>query len=114
MQTIIKHDKNDVFRFVALQSDLGLAIQKHIAIDTRKIDSLILYVPGVSYSYKSEAVLDIAKELGGIFSLTIIFKILPTPLLNAVYDYVAKNRYKWFGHQEQCWMPTPELNAKFL
>ncbi|MGL5113196.1 MAG: thiol-disulfide oxidoreductase DCC family protein [Flavobacterium sp.] len=114
VQTIIKHDKNDVFRFVALQSDLGLAIQKHIAIDTRKIDSLILYVPGVSYSYKSEAVLDIAKELGGIFSLTIIFKILPTPLLNAVYDYVAKNRYKWFGHQEQCWMPTPELNAKFL
>jgi predicted DCC family thiol-disulfide oxidoreductase YuxK len=114
VQTIIKQDKKDVFRFVALQSELGMAIQKHIGIDTRKIDSLVFYAPGVSYSYKSEAVLDISKELGGIFSFAIVFKILPTPLLNSIYDYVAKNRYKWYGQKESCWMPTPELKAKFL
>lgn len=114
VQTIIKHDKKDVFRFVALQSELGMAIQKHIGIDTRKIDSLVFYAPGFSYSYKSEAVLDISKELGGIFSFSIVFKILPTPLLNSFYDYVAKNRYKWYGQKESCWMPTPELKAKFL
>ena len=114
VQTIIKQDKKDVFRFVALQSELGMAIQKHIGIDTRKIDSLVFYAPGVSYSYKSEAVLAIAKELGGIFSFAIVFKILPTPLLNSFYDYVAKNRYKWYGKKESCWMPTPELKAKFL
>ena len=89
-------------------------IQQHIGVDTRKIDSLVFYAPGVSYSYKSEAVLDIAKELGGIFSLAIAFKILPTPLLNSIYDYVAKNRYKWYGQQEHCLMATPELKAKFL
>lgn len=114
VQTIIKHDKKDLFRFVSLQSELGISIQKHIGIDTRKIDSLVFYAPGVSYSYKSEAVLDIAKELGGIFSLAIVFRILPSPLLNSIYDYVAKNRYKWYGQQEHCWMPTPELKAKFL
>lgn len=114
VQTIIKHDKKDVFRFVALQSEMGIAIQKHIGIDTSKIDSLVFYAPGISYSYKSEAVLDIAKELSGIFSLAIVFKILPTPLLNSVYDYVAKNRYKWYGQQEHCLIPTPELKAKFL
>lgn len=114
VQTIIKHDKKDVFRFVALQSELGIAIQKHIGIDTRKIDSLVFYSPGISYSFKSEAVLDIAKELGGIFSLAIVFKILPTPLLNSLYDYVAKNRYKWYGQKEHCLLPTPELKAKFL
>lgn len=114
VQTIIKQDKKDLFRFVSLQSELGIAIQKHIGIDTRKIDSLVFYAPGVSYSYKSEAVLDIAKELGGIFNLAIVFKILPSPFLNSIYDYVAKNRYKWYGQKEHCWMPTPELKAKFL
>jgi predicted DCC family thiol-disulfide oxidoreductase YuxK len=58
--------------------------------------------------------LDIAKELGGIFSFAIVFKILPTPFLNFIYDYVAKNRYKWYGQQEHCLLPTPELKAKFL
>lgn len=114
VQTIIKHDKNDSFRFVALQSDLGLAIQKHIGIATRNIDSIVFYNPGVSYTYKAQAILDIANELGGIFNVATLFSVIPKPLLNFVYDYIAKNRYKWYGHQNKCWIPTPELKAKFL
>lgn len=114
VQTIIKHDKKDVFRFVALQSDLGKAIQKHIGIDPQKTDSIIFYSPGNSYSYQSAAVLDIAQELGGFFILAGIFKIIPSPILNKIYDFIAKNRYKWYGSQEHCWMATAELKEKFL
>lgn len=111
---VIKHDKKDIFRFVALQSDLGQRIVKHIAINTNLIDSVILYEPGVAYYYKSSAALEIAKGLKGIFTLATLFQILPTSLRDYVYDYVAKNRYKWYGKKEACLVPTPEVLAKFL
>jgi predicted DCC family thiol-disulfide oxidoreductase YuxK len=114
IQYIIKKDKNDVFRFVALQSDLGKEIISYIKIDISKIDSIILYEPKIAYYYKAEAALRIAKELGGTVSLLSIFRFLPNGLTNFVYDYVAKNRYKWYGKKEECFIPTPELKAKFL
>ncbi|RZJ67303.1 MAG: thiol-disulfide oxidoreductase DCC family protein [Flavobacterium sp.] len=114
VQFVIKRDKNDVFRFVPLQSELGESILKHIGIDPKQIDSIILYEPGVAYYYKSTAAIEIAKGLGGFFSLSTIFKIIPNFLRNPIYDYVAKNRYKWYGRKESCMIPTPELKAKFL
>ncbi|PIF62915.1 thiol-disulfide oxidoreductase DCC family protein [Flavobacterium sp. 11] len=114
VQRIIKHDSKDVFRFVALQSDLGQKIIKHLGIDTQKTDSIILYKPGFAYYYKSEAVLEIAKDLSGLFYFGTLFSILPTSLNNHIYDYIAKNRYKWYGKKETCLIPTKELQAKFL
>ncbi len=114
VQYIIKHDKNDVFRFVALQSDLGQQIVKYIGVDTNKTDSIILYQPGHSYYYKAEAAMKIAKELGGAVSLLHLFTFLPKWISNGVYDYVAKNRYKWYGKKNECMLPTPETKAKFL
>jgi predicted DCC family thiol-disulfide oxidoreductase YuxK len=114
VQRIIKHDSKDVFRFVALQSDLGQKIIKHLGIDTQKTDSIILYQPGFAYYYKSEAVLEIAKDLSGLFYFGTLFSILPTSLNNHIYDYIAKNRYKWYGKKETCLIPTKELQAKFL
>ena len=114
VQMISKHDKKDVFRFVALQSDLGQKIIKHLGIDTQKIDSIILYQPGFAYYYKSEAALEIAKNLGGIFYIASQFSVLPTSFTNRIYDYIAKNRYKWYGKKEACLIPTKEIQAKFL
>lgn len=111
---IIKHDKNDIFRFVALQSELGQKIINYIGIDTSKTDSIILYEPGRAYYYKSEAAIKIAKELRGIYFLLGIFSFIPKSLSNKVYDYIAKNRYKWYGRKDECMIPTPELKAKFL
>ena len=53
-------------------------------------------------------------EFGGLWKLTGIFGYLPEGLRNFIYDYIAKNRYKWFGKKEQCMIPTPELKSKFL
>lgn len=114
VQFLIKRDTKDVFRFVAIQSDPGQQIIKHIGIDTSKTDSIILYEPGHAYYYKAEAALKIAKELGGVYSLLSLFTILPKGFSNIIYDYVARNRYKWYGKKEACMIPTPEMKAKFL
>lgn len=114
VQFIIKRDKNDVFRFVALQSELGREIIKYIGIDTAKTDSIIFYEPGHAYYYKAEAALRIAKEIGGVYSFLSLFSILPKSLSNRVYDYVARNRYKWYGKKDECMIPTPEMKEKFL
>lgn len=114
VQFVIRHDKNDVFRFVALQSELGQDILNHIGINPKNIDSIILYEQGIAYYYKSQAAIEIARNLGGFWHFGTIFRIIPTPIANQLYDYVAKNRYKWYGKKESCMMPTPELKSKFL
>lgn len=114
VQYVIKHDKKDIFRFVALQSELGQNILKHIGINPIHTDSIVLYEPGISYFYKSTAALEIAKGLSGIFTLASIFTLLPSGIRDFIYDYVARNRYKWYGKKEVCMIPTPELKAKFL
>ena len=114
VQYVIKHDKKDIFRFVSLQSDLGQKILKHSGINPIHTDSIVLYEPWISYYYKSTAALEIAKGLSGIFTLATIFKILPAGIRDFVYDYVAKNRYKWYGKKDACMIPSTELKAKFL
>ena len=76
VQFIIKHDKNDTFRFVALQSELGQKITKHIGVDTSKTDSIVLYEPKIAYYTKAQAALKIANELGGWISLLTVFTML--------------------------------------
>jgi predicted DCC family thiol-disulfide oxidoreductase YuxK len=111
---VIKYDKKDIFRFVALQSDLGIEIVKHIGLNPKHIDSVILYEPGISYFYKSAAAIEIAKDLGGFFHMGTLFKIIPNGLRNLLYDFIAKNRYSWYGKKESCWTPSDELKSKFL
>lgn len=114
VQFVIKRDTKDVFRFVALQSDLGNKILNHIGINREHTDSMVLYEPVKAYFYKAEAALKIINELGGLYQLLSILQIFPKFILNAVYDNIAKNRYRWYGKQENCMMPTPEITAKFL
>ncbi|WP_318640668.1 thiol-disulfide oxidoreductase DCC family protein [Flavobacterium ardleyense] len=112
---VIERDKKDDFRFVSLQSETGISILKKIGLYGNNIDSIVLYEPGVAYFYKANAALEIAKSLGGIYSiLGYVLNILPDSILNFGYDFIAKNRYKWFGKQDACMIPTAELQSKFL
>jgi len=111
---IIKYDKKDIFLFANLQSEVGKKVTDYLKIDTKKIDSIILYDPGVSYEIKSSAALIIMNDFGGWWFLTKLFWIFPVGISDVVYDYIAKNRYKWFGKKESCMVPTPEIKAKFL
>lgn len=111
---VIKHDKQSKFMFTALQSEAGQAIIKQYNIDTNKLDSILLYQPNKGILYKSSAALKIGSQLGFPRYLISVFYIVPTFIRNWVYDFIAKNRYKWFGKKDSCMIPTPELQAKFL
>lgn len=110
---IINADNKDLFRFVALQSEKGKEIVKHMGLNPN-IDSIVLYQPGIAYYIKSEAVFKITKQLNSNFILFNILSWFPTNLTNIGYDYFAKNRYKWYGKKDTCMIPTPEIKSKFL
>ena len=111
---IIKQDKKDIFLFTALQSNAGKNIINELGIDTSKIDSIVLYIPGEDYFIKSEAAFKIANEFSGIWKLIQVFRVLPIFLNNFIYDFIAKNRYRWFGKKNECMIPSKKLNSKFL
>lgn len=110
---IIKRDKKNVFKFAALQSEIGAQLIAKFNIDTEIVDSIIL-IDGEKQYEKSSAALYIAKHLSGAYPLLFGFMVVPRFIRDSVYDYVAKNRYKWFGKKESCMIPTVELKEKFL
>jgi len=99
---------------VSLQSELGKELLSKLPIAIQKTDSIILYESEAVFYYKSQAVFQIIKSLGGLFNLLLIFKLLPTYFTDTLYDFVAKNRYQWFGKKQYCLAPTKELKSKFL
>lgn len=114
VQYVIKHDKKNRFMFTALQSETGKKIINHFNIDTQKVDSILLYSPGKGIVSKSTAALKVASELGFPTNILSIFLIVPPVISNWFYDFIAKNRYKWYGKKDACMIPTPELKSKFL
>lgn len=103
-----------MFMFAPLQSDIGQKIINTYNIDTKKTDSILLYSNEKGLSVKSSAALKVAKHLGFPRNFMSVFYIIPVNIRNWVYDYIAKNRYKWYGKQAACMIPTPELKSKFL
>lgn len=110
---IIKRDRGSKFKIVQAQSETGMRLQSELGIDVIASQTFILVKNGTAL-FKSEAALEIAKNLDGAWKLIYLFKILPTFLRNKAYDYIAKNRYRWFGRQSVCMMPNEELKDRFL
>ena len=111
---IIHFDKNDVFLFSSLQSETGQKITTHFNIDTTKTDSIILVASDDKFFVKSSAALGILNEFGGVWKLFKLYWIIPRILRDAMYDFIARNRYKWFGKKEQCMVPTEKIKDKFI
>jgi predicted DCC family thiol-disulfide oxidoreductase YuxK len=110
---IIKRDKNNRFKFAPLESDAGKELLSMHQIDSSKIDSIVL-ISGDSAFAKAGAALRISKHLTGLWPLLYSLVIIPRCISDGVYDFIARNRYKWFGKKESCMIPTPELKSKFL
>ena len=113
VQFVIEHDSKNQFRFASLQSDFGQDFLKKNKLEATQFDSIV-FIEDDQFYTKSSAALKIAKYLDGITSWLTIFMIIPKPLRDIVYSFIAKNRYRWFRKNESCWLPTPELKAKFL
>lgn len=114
VQFVIKRDVNDVFQFAALQSETGKRLLTERNIDTQEIDSIILIEPNIAYYTKSTAALEIGKHLEGLKAISSILLWLPEALRNIVYDFIARNRYKWYGKKDNCMIPSEELKSKFI
>lgn len=114
VQWIIRRDKEDVFRFASLQSEVGRELTRSRQIDTDRVDSIILIDPGVAYYIKSDAALEIARNLKGYKVLPALFGWIPKSIRDGIYDLVARNRYRMFGKKQECMVPTPDLKDKFL
>lgn len=113
IQWVLGRDRAGLFRFASLQSEVGEDLQRAYGLDTKDIDSVVLIHEGRAY-LKSEAALRTAGLLGGGYKLAKGLLAVPAGLRNWVYDLVARNRYRWFGRSEECWLPRPEWKERFL
>lgn len=110
---IIKRDKRQLFKFASLQSDAAKQVLLQFNEKKYSIDSIILIYNNSIY-YKSSAILKLLSIMGGIYSVSAIGYIIPKKLRDKLYDYIATNRYKWFGKRESCMLPTTDLEQRFI
>ena len=110
---IIKHDRKNVFRFAALQSKSGQELAEKYQLPKKDFDSFILLDKGKVYN-RSAAGFKVWGKLSWYWKWTQVFWIIPRFITAAVYDFVARNRYKWFGKKETCMIPTSYVRNRFL
>ena len=113
VQFIIKHDSEKKFLFTSLQSEAGQQLLQQYNLPAENFDSFLLLQDDTIF-YKSTAALKVARQIKSSWKLLYIFMIVPKFIRDAVYSWIAANRYKWFGKKEVCMIPTPELQARFL
>ena len=110
---IIKRNKKSRIQFAALQTNSGKQLLEQFNLPTQSINSLILIEKGIVYT-QSTAVLKICKHLNGLWPVLYGLIIVPKFIRNGIYQLIATNRYQWFGKQEKCMVPSPELSDRFL
>ena len=109
----IKHDTHNRFLFAPLQSEAGQQLLSKYNLDKKEMDSFVLIENEKAYT-KSTAALHLVKHLNRLYPLLYVFVIVPPFIRNAIYDYVSRNRYKWFGKRDTCMIPTAEMKKKFI
>ena len=113
VQFVIRHDRVGRFRFAALQSAAGQATLRRFGLPTQEFDSFVYVKDGQCYT-ESTAALHVARDMGGGWQLLYGLMVFPRFVRDAVYRWVARNRYRFFGKRDACMIPTPELKARFL
>lgn len=110
---ILERDPGNYFRFASLQSEAGQRLLREHGLPEDDLFSVILVEDGRAY-LRSDAALRIARRLRGGWRLLTAFRVLPRIVRDPLYNLVATHRYRWFGKQDSCMVPTPELRERFL
>ncbi len=116
VQWVIERDKEGRFDFASLQSDVARRELRKV-MDGKEIDALpdsIVLLDSNGVHLRSAAALRILRGLGSWFLLLRLGVVLPRPIRDAIYNWVARNRYRWFGRRDTCMIPTPDIAARFL
>jgi predicted DCC family thiol-disulfide oxidoreductase YuxK len=110
---VLKNDKKGDIKFAPLQSEAAIKLLQHYGLPSTDMKSFIFIENEIVYS-KSTAALKVCKHLKGLWPLVYGFIVIPLFIRDGLYNWIAKNRYKWFGKKEICMVPTPNQKAKFL
>ena len=110
---VIRRDPAGRFRFASLQSEVGRQLLAEAGLPPSALSTVVLYADGRFYT-RSDAALGVLARLGSPWSWLAVFRLVPRALRNRLYDWIAGNRYRWFGKKESCMIPTPELRNRFL
>jgi predicted DCC family thiol-disulfide oxidoreductase YuxK len=110
---IIKRDAKSKLKFASLQSEYGAMQMRKFNLPTSALNSVLLIKNGRLHQ-KSNAALEIASMLDGLWPLLYVFIIIPRFFRDFAYDWIAHNRYRWFGKKEACMIPTPDQRARFI
>lgn len=113
VQSLLRLDKSKKMLFSSLQSDYGQFVLHELGLPQDHFDSLIFMKSGKIYQM-SDAVLEISWELGGMYRLFYVFKIIPSNIRHGMYRVIARNRYRWFGKKASCQLLTPDLAHRFI
>jgi len=114
VKKLVQWDKNDRLRFSSLQSPFARRFFKEHSCQLLDKDALITWEHTKGYQSEADAVFAILNQLGGLFIVLKVFRIIPTSFLNELYGLIAKNRYKWFGRKTSCDLPSKNQSNKFL
>jgi predicted DCC family thiol-disulfide oxidoreductase YuxK len=110
---VIDRDPRARIKFASLQSAAGQQLLQRFGLSTSDFDTMVL-IEGDRYYTRSTAGLRVARHLKKPWPLLYGLIIVPPPLRNLVYNFIARHRYRWFGRSQECRVPTPELKARFL
>ncbi|EIT83906.1 hypothetical protein A374_17764 [Fictibacillus macauensis ZFHKF-1] len=113
VQFLLRHDRKERMQFGALQSEEGQALLQTYGLPQQEFQSLLVIKDHRIYK-KSDAALELVQELGVWWQPMRLFRVVPRPVRDAVYDLIARNRYKWFGKNEHCMLPAPNVRHRFL
>lgn len=110
---VLKRDKNSVFKFASLQSDVAKKLLSKTHVSNMDAGTFVLIENGKTY-IRSTAALKVCKHLSGLWPFMTLFMVVPKFIRDWVYNLISKNRYRWFGKQDACMIPSPEVKDKFL
>ena len=110
---VIKRDKKKTIRFSPMQSDAGQRLLQQFNLPLNSFGSFVFIEKGKSYTGSTAALL-VCRHLKALWPLCYGFIIVPKFIRDGIYNWIARNRYKWFGVLEQCMIPTPEIRSRFL
>jgi predicted DCC family thiol-disulfide oxidoreductase YuxK len=113
LQFVLTHDRRQHFRFATLQSAAGRSLLSTHGLDPDDPTSFLLVEDGLGYT-ASNAWIRIVMQFGGGWRLAGLFRLLPRPLRDAFYRWIARNRYRWFGKYDACWLPSPDIAQRFI
>ena len=110
---VLNHEADQTLRFTALQSPAGARLMRDLGLDPVDAKTFVLMADGRAY-VKSDAAIRVSRYFRGPWRLLGAIRIIPRPIRDWAYDFIARNRYRWFGRFDACMVPTPELRARFI